>query len=202
MAGPYGARGAAQAYNPRTGAVGATRQGSGVYGSWGSTAVQRGDDWASTSRVTNNVTGNTTRVTRTDEGAAISRRGPQGGGFVAGGQGGDVYAGHDGNVYRQQDGSWQKYDSGGWNSVQQPTPEQRQQAKDRATQAGSQARPCGTSGIDSSTMGQLNRDSGARGQGTQRTRDYSGVRSSGGGSGSYRPSGGGGRARSGGGRRR
>ncbi len=38
--------GAGAAYNPRTGAYGATRQGSGVYGSWGSTAVARGDDWA------------------------------------------------------------------------------------------------------------------------------------------------------------
>ena len=33
----------------------ATRQGSGVYGSWGQTGVTRGDDWAQTSRVTNNA---------------------------------------------------------------------------------------------------------------------------------------------------
>ena len=46
--GPYGARGAGQAYNPRTGAYAQTRQGSNVYGSWGSTYVQRGDDWART----------------------------------------------------------------------------------------------------------------------------------------------------------
>ena len=32
-----------QAYNPRTGAYGATRQGSNVYGSWGTTGVARGD---------------------------------------------------------------------------------------------------------------------------------------------------------------
>ena len=44
--GPYGARGAASAYNPRTGTCAATRQGSNVYGSWGTTGVQRGDDWA------------------------------------------------------------------------------------------------------------------------------------------------------------
>ena len=53
--GPYGARGAATAYNPRTGTSAATRQGSNVYGSWGSTAVQRGDQWATTSRRTNNA---------------------------------------------------------------------------------------------------------------------------------------------------
>src|SRR5262249_18165272 len=51
--GPYGARGYAEAYNPRTGAVGATRQGAGVYGSWGQTGVRRGNQWTTTSRVTN-----------------------------------------------------------------------------------------------------------------------------------------------------
>ena len=60
--GPYGARGVAQAYNPRTGTYAQTRQGSNVYGSWGSTAVQRGDDWAKTNRYTNNRTGTTTRT--------------------------------------------------------------------------------------------------------------------------------------------
>jgi hypothetical protein len=49
---PYGRRAAGSAYNPRTGAVGATRQGSNVYGSWGTTGVARGDQWASTARVT------------------------------------------------------------------------------------------------------------------------------------------------------
>ena len=75
--GPYGARGVAHAYNPRTGAYAATRQGSNVYGSWGSTAVQRGDDWAKTNRYTNRQTGNTTRTIRTDEGSAVTRRGDQ-----------------------------------------------------------------------------------------------------------------------------
>ena len=58
---------------------GQTRQGSNVYGSWGSTAVQRGDDWAKTNRYTNRQTGNTTRTIRTDEGAAVTRRGNNGG---------------------------------------------------------------------------------------------------------------------------
>jgi hypothetical protein len=179
--GPYGARGAAEAYNPRTGAYGATRQGSGVYGSWGTTGVQRGDQWATTSRVTSNVTGATSRVTQTSQGAAVSRRGPQGSGFVGANESGDMYAGHDGNVYRKQGDSWQKYDSGGWNSVQQPTPQQRQQAQARATAAG----------VDSSTVGQLNRDSSARSEGAQRTRDAGSVRSGASSqAGSYRPSGG------------
>jgi hypothetical protein len=170
--GPYGARGVGQAYNPRTGTYAATRQGSNVYGSWGQTGVQRGDQWATTSRVTNNRTGTTTRVTQgSGGGAAVTRNGPQGTSGVARTGGGDVYAGRDGNVYRKQDGNWQKYDNGGWNSAGQPTPQQ------------------------------LNRDSAARAEGAQRTRDASRAQSSGGSS-SYRPSTGGRSMRGGGGRRR
>jgi hypothetical protein len=197
--GPYGARGVAEAYNPRTGTYGATRQGSNVYGSWGQSGVTRGDQWATTSRVTNNRTGTTTRRTDTSGGGtAVTRNGPAGTGGVARSGGGDVYAGRDGNVYRNTgSGGWQKYDNGGWNSVGQATPQQREQAQPRATPAresgGAAANP---------TVGQLNRDSAARAEGAQRTRDASSVNS---GSrstnaGSYRPSSG--ATRSGGGRRR
>jgi hypothetical protein len=198
--GPYGARGAASAYNPRTGAFGTTRQGSNVYGSWGSSYVQRGDDWVQTSRVTNRATGTTTRVTRGDEGAAITRNTPgPGGGFVAGERGGDVYAGRDGNVYRRDGGTWQKYENGSWGNVERPAT-----TGDRAAQAGTaqRATPSTTSrGVDSSTYSQLERDSAARSSGSQRTRDYSSVRSSPStrSTGSYR---GGGGVRGGGGRRR
>ena len=105
--GPYGARGVAQAYNPRTGTYAQTRQGSNPYGSWGSTSVQRGDDWAKTNRYTNRQTGTTTRTVRTDEGSAVMKKGAEGGRVVAG-DGGNVYAGKDGNAYRRQDGTWQK----------------------------------------------------------------------------------------------
>ena len=112
--GPYGARGVGEGYNPRTGTYARTRQGSGVYGSWGSTSVQRGNQWAQTSRVTNRFTGTTTRATQgSGGGEAITRRGPQGSGGVARTGSGDVYAGRDGNVYRKQDEvSWQKWDNG------------------------------------------------------------------------------------------
>jgi hypothetical protein len=178
--GPYGARGAAQAYNPRTGAYGATRQGSNVYGSWGSTGVARGDDWAQTSRYTNNATGKTTRVTEgSGGGEAISRRGNGNSTTVGRTGSGDVYAGHDGNVYRKQGDSWQKYEGGsggGWSGVNQPTPNQ------------------------------VSRDSAARAEGAQRTRDASQMSSGASSrSGSYRASGGGSRGGSrggGGGRRR
>ena len=199
--GPYGARGAAQAYNPRTGAYGATRQGSNVYGSWGSTAVQRGDDWATTRRTTSNITGNTTRVTRGDEGGtAVSRRGgPGGGGFVAESGSGNVYAGRDGNVYRKSgDGSWQQYDNGNWSGVPSATP--RTQGTTRG-EGGSGA--AATPRASTPTVDQLNRDAAARSDGATRSSAAGTARSgssSGARSGSYRPSGGG--ARGGGGRRR
>ena len=138
--GPYGSRAAGQAYNPRTGAYGQTRQGSNVYGSWGSTQVQRGDQWASTSRVTNNRTGATTRGTQTSGGgAAITRNGPGAGnnsGIARTGSG-DVYAGRDGNVYRNQGGSWQKYDNGNWGAADKPTPTTRDRSAPERT-AGAQ----------------------------------------------------------------
>ena len=191
--GPYGARGVAQAYNPRTGTYAATRQGSNVYGSWGSTAVQRGDDWAKTNRYTNRATGNTTRTVRTDDGSAVMRRGAEGG-RVAVGDGGNIYAGKDGNAYRRQDGTWQKYDNGGWSNTDRQPSGERPTPNDRATTR--QNTP-----TDRSTMDQLNRDAAARREGTQRSRDYGSYRGGSGtrGTGSYR---GGGGARGGGGRRR
>jgi hypothetical protein len=200
--GPGGARGYASAYNPRTGAVGATRQGSNVYGSWGQTAVARGDEWASTSRYTNRATGNTTRVTQgSDGGAAVTRNTPgRGGGGVARTGEGDVYAGRDGNVYRKESGSggWEQSNGdGGWNDVSTPSP-----SGQRATDAQNRASTA-RSGADSATVDQLNRDSAARAEGAQRTKDYS---SSSGkpNSSSYRPSSSAGRSapRGGGGRRR
>ncbi len=117
--GPYGAQGAAQAYNPRTGTYGATRQGSNVYGNWGASEVQRGDQWAATSHATNYATGTTTRTAATSGGgAAASRSGPAGNSVAGRTASGDLYAGHDGNVYKNDGGSWQKYDNGGWNNVQ------------------------------------------------------------------------------------
>jgi hypothetical protein len=192
--GPYGARGVAQAYNPRTGTYAQTRQGSNVYGSWGSTAVQRGDDWAKTNRYTNRQTGTTTRTVRTDEGSAAMRRGAEGG-RVAVGDGGNIYAGKDGNAYRRQDGTWQKYENGGWSNTD------RQPSGERPTPTGDRATTRQSTPTDRSTMDQLNRDAAARREGTQRSRDYGSYRGGSGtrGTGSYR---GGGGARGGGGRRR
>ncbi|HXY32562.1 MAG TPA: hypothetical protein VEI06_17805 [Gemmatimonadaceae bacterium] len=119
--GPYNSRAAGQAYNPRTGTYAATRQGSNMYGNWGSSYVQRGDNWAQTAHRTNYQTGQTTSGIRTSEGGgAIHSSGPGGSGTIAKTGSGDIYAGHDGNVYRKQDGEWQKWENGGWSSGAQP----------------------------------------------------------------------------------
>ena len=219
--GPYGARGAAEAYNPRTGTYAKTRQGSGAYGSWGSTSVQRGDDWVNTKRFTNSA-GNTTRVTRGDQGSMISRRGEGGRGFV-GSNGENVYAGRDGNVYRRdQNGNWSKWDNGSWNGVQKPDQSVRDSMmNERGRQQDRMAQRDGAGGdrtgdssraqqMDRSTYQNLERDRSARREGSQRTRDSgtynrssSPSRSS---AGSYRGGGfsrggGGGGFRGGGGRR-
>ena len=212
--GPYGARGAAEAYNPRTGAYASTRQGSGVYGSWGSTHVQRGDDWVNTKRFTSSA-GNTTRVTRTDQGGVISRRSQDGRGFI-GSNGENVYAGRDGNVYRRdQNGNWNKWENGNWNSVQRPEQnnsvrdsmlndrarQQERQAPTRPSQGDSakgertgQSRPGNQ--MDPSTFRGLERDRAARTEGNQRSRDFGSYNRNYGNAGGYR---GGGFSRGGGG---
>jgi hypothetical protein len=182
--GPGGARGAAEAWNPRTGTYAQTRQGRNVYGSWGATGVQRGDQWAATARATNRATGTTNRVTQgSGGGTAVSRSGPGGRTTIGTSGSGNVYAGRDGNVYRNQGGGWQKHDNGGWTNFDRPTGTSGQ-LSDRPNQGA----------ISSTTTGQLNRDRSVRSDGAQRTRDLGSVRSSGSGgarAGSYRPSGGG-----------
>jgi hypothetical protein len=176
--------------------------------------VQRGDDWARTSRVTNNVTGTTTRVTQgSGGGTSVSRNTPgPGGSTVARTGSGDVYAGHDGNVYKKEGDSWQKYDNGGWSDVQQPTQAQKDQARSTAqeragqsagTTAAQTGARSGQAAGSNPTVNQLNSDRAARTEGAARTGAYSGYQRGtssassyrGGGATRSRPSGGGGRRR-------
>ena len=156
--GPYGARGVAQAYNPRTGTYAATRQGSNVYGSWGSTAVQRGDDWAKTNRYTNRQTGNDDahdqdrRGRRGDAPRARRRR-------VGAGAAATSTPGKTATSTASEDGTWQKYDNGGWTNTD------RQPSGDRPTPSDRSAAASGRASTDRSTIDQLNRDAAARSQG-------------------------------------
>jgi len=174
--GPYDSRAFAQAWNPRTGTYGATRRGSNVYGNWGSSYVQRGDDWARTAHVTNYSTGATTRAARGGGGAdVITRSGPQGRTTFAQTASGGMYADHDGNVYRKQDGSWQKWSDGGWSPAQKPQSGATRQAGGQAgRQTGEQLRQVMTqpgSQIGPQTLDQLNRDWSGRNNGFQRHLD-------------------------------
>jgi hypothetical protein len=179
--GPYGSRSAAQAWNPRTGTYAQTRQGSNVYGNWGSSYVQRGDDWAQTAHRQNYRTGQTTSGVRTSGGGgAVRTSGPGGSTTVGRTQSGDIYAGRDGNVYRRNDGGgWEQSNgSGGWNSVDRP-----QGAGDRAGTAATAGTTQRATGAGTAAAGgqvnQLERDSGARAQGNQRAADRSSWESSG-----------------------
>jgi hypothetical protein len=213
--GPYGSRSYAQAYNPRTGSYASTRQGSNVYGNWGTSTVARGDSWAQTAHVDNYRNGTSTSAARNSQGgAAVSRTSDGSRTSVARTAGGDVYAGRDGNVYRKTEGgSWEQANgSGGWNPVgggasQLPANAGGGVGDGAGAGAGanrpsnslpsSSTRPANTSASTS----QLDRDSAARSAGNQRTTTRSTVQSGGisrSSSGSF----GGGMRAGGGGRRR
>ncbi len=177
-------RASGQAYNPRTGTAMETRQGRNANGSWGTTKVQRGDDWIQSGRVKNDQ-GSVSGIRTSEGGGAIRASGEGGSGFV-GKQGDTIYAGKDGNVYRKTEDGWQQHGEGGWSDANRGD------------------------NPSASPRDQLNRDAGARQQGNQRVERSGGYdrgassyqRGSSGRSGSYggsRPSGG---ARGGGGRRR
>jgi hypothetical protein len=192
--GPYGSRSFAQAYNPRTGTYAQTRQGSSVYGNWGSTTVQRGDDWAQGGHVSN--ARGTTAGVRTDEGkGAIAHSGVTGSGFVAGEKGGDMYAGKDGNVYKKNEGGqWQKYGDSGWSNVDSAARPKTASTQTRQPQTATTGQRATAS--DAGTVGQLNKDASARREGQARTSSYGSYKGGSGGrsaAGSYR--GGGGRRR-------
>jgi hypothetical protein len=221
--GPGGSRSYAQAYNPRTGTYAQSRQGSNVYGSWGSSSVHRGDDWVRTQRVTDSQGNTKWKAQGSGGGSATGIRGDQGSGFV-GQKGDDVYAGRDGNVYRKNEDGWQQWDKGqGWNDVeggqggnrpgaggggqqrpaagQQPAtqPGQRPSAGQQPSQRPSAGQQ--PSASQRPSQSQLDRDAQARSRGSQASRDY-GSYQRGGGSSSRGGGGGGRRGGGGGGRRR
>jgi hypothetical protein len=147
--GPYGGRAAAQAYNPRTGAYGQTRQGSNMYGNWGSSSVQRGDDWARTAHTNNYRTGASTKGIQTSNGNGAITRTDNGSRTTVGrDSSGDVYAGRDGNVYKKSGDSWSQWNDGAWQPANgdRPTPQSSQLNRDQA------ARETGTSRTNSASQ--------------------------------------------------
>jgi hypothetical protein len=169
--GPYGSRSYAQAYNPRTGTYAQTRQGSNVYGNWGTSTVQRGDNWAQTAHSQNYRTGSSTSAIRTSEGSgAVTRSGQAGRTTVGQTQGGDIYAGHDGNVYKKTDSGWEQA------NANRPSPASTSTATTRQGTGTATTRPTTTSPTSTS---QLNRDAKARSSGNTATTNRSTWQSSG-----------------------
>jgi hypothetical protein len=116
---PWGGRTVASTYNPWTGTRAAHAGGWNPYGSWGSTVVQRGDNWAASNRVT--TAQGSVRRTTTSSGAGMTTVRGRGGETVRVGRDADnnLYAGKDGNVYRKEaESGWSRYDDGGWKAAE------------------------------------------------------------------------------------
>jgi hypothetical protein len=182
---PWGGRTVSGSYNPYTGVATGRTGGWSPYGSWGSSAVQRGNDWAVSNRVSNDQ--GTVRRTTTSEGGSMTKvRTDQGTVRVGQDANNNMYAGKDGNVYKKDSGGgWSKYENGGWNSVDKP------QGSGQARSDGS-TRSLGSSSSD--VTRDLNRDAGARQRGSERASSYSNSSRSGNysrGGGSFRGGGGG-----------
>ena len=206
----WGGRTWSSSYNPYTGVATARAGGWNAYGSWGSTAIQRGDDWAASNRVSNSQ--GTVRRTTTSEGGSMTKvRTDQGTVRVGQDANNNVYAGKDGNVYkRDQSGNWSKYENGGWGSVDKP---QRPSSGEGSTRPATSdlgsrdgSRLSSGSGSGSSWKGSdvsrdLNREASSRQRGSNRASSYSGGSRSYSGGGMSR-GGGGFRGGGGGGRRR
>jgi hypothetical protein len=109
-----------QAYNPRTGAYGATQQGSNAYGQWGSSVVTKGNQWAATQHTTTS-NGTVGSFQNSAGGKAVAAQGANGSATAGKTASGNMYASKDGNVYKNTNGSWQKYDNGSWSTVNKPT---------------------------------------------------------------------------------
>ena len=174
-----------RSYNPRTNIATSTSQayqyyGGGNFESWGSSKVQRGNDWVTSDRYSNqrgsayrfesSAGGKGGRLV-TDNGKAGLYRGSEGG----------LYATKNGNVYRKsENGSWEQRNRGEWNSVDNRlSDQQRESLKQRSSQI---ERPK----VDSATrsdfqkrynrgsgnLQQLDRDSFNRNYGNQRFQNF------------------------------
>jgi hypothetical protein len=190
--GPGGAAGYGQAYSPRTGTYAQTKQGSNAYGSWGSSSVQRGDQWA-TSQHTTNANGQTKWSAQgSGGGSAAGVSGKNGSAGVAE-KNGNIYAGKDGNVYKKTDSGWESV--GGGNSPKSGA--SASPATGAASSPSASSMQNKPSGPSADTQKQLDHDAQSRSQGEQRTQQAShgGGSYGGGGGGAARGGGGGGRHR-------
>ncbi len=119
----YGGRTYASGYSPWTGTSFATSQGHNQYGSWGSTVVNNGNNWAEAQHGSNaNGSAGSFRTSGGSAGAGFSGAGGNSGFVAKDANNNNVYAGADGNVYKKDSsGNWSKYDNGSWTPVDPST---------------------------------------------------------------------------------
>jgi hypothetical protein len=119
----YGGHTYASGYNPWTGTSFATSQGHNQYGSWGSTVVNNGNNWAEAQHGSNaNGSAGSFRTSGGSAGAGFSGAGGNSGFVAKDANNNNVYAGADGNVYKKDSsGNWSKYDNGSWTPVDPST---------------------------------------------------------------------------------
>ena len=135
---PTVAGGAAQAYNPYTGAYAATRQGSNAYGSWGQSVYSKNGETAYTQHASNAYGSVRYRADLGWRQGCGQQHGVWHTALPARRPSGDMYAAHDGNVYKNTGSGWQKYNNGSWNNVQKPST--------TSAQSYAQQHPAGDSG--------------------------------------------------------
>ena len=152
-------------YNPRTGTYAQTRQGSNVYGSWGSTAGaarrRLGEDQSLHEQPDRHHDAHRSGPTKA---SAVTRRGPDGGAVAAAKRRQRLRRQGRQRLSETRTGRGRSYDNGGWsNTRNQAAGGQARSQRDAIEQR------AGTSSVDRSTTDQLNRDvAAARHEGTQR----------------------------------
>jgi hypothetical protein len=164
----YGGSTYASGYNPWTGTSWASSQGHNQYGSWGSTVVNNGNNWAEAQHNSNaNGTTGSFQTSKGSAGAGFSGANGNSGFVAKDANNNNVYAGADGNVYKKDSsGNWSKYDNGSWTPVDPTTAEAQAKTDAQNKKAGNQA--AGSSNNLGSTAGNsTNRPngSGQRGSG-------------------------------------
>ncbi len=182
VSGPGGSAAFASARNPATGRAAATRQASSVYGSWGSSVVQRNGATTAT-RHASTASGRVGAARSSTGAAVVAGQGARGSGGVARTASGDLYAGRDGNVYRRSSGNWQRYDNGSWNNTAaQPRTQARESARDSARSPGlAESRASARPAAQSASLPQnLNRDFQDRQRGAAQSQRFSNFSSGGG----------------------
>jgi hypothetical protein len=167
----YGGHTYASGYNPWTGTSWSTSQGHNQYGSWGSTVVNNGNNWAEAQHNTNaNGTTGSFQTSKGSAGAGFSGANGNSGFVAKDANNNNVYAGADGNVYKKDsNGDWSKWDNGSWTPVDPTTAQSEAKTNAQNKKNGNNAAGSSNNNLGSSqgANNQNRPDSSQRGQRAQ-----------------------------------